>query len=149
MSEYRHIACPQCAAKNRVPVAKLSAGGSCGKCGTPLFSQQPIELTTANFDRMIANHDIPVLVDFWAPWCGPCKMMAPAFAQAAQKLEPQLRLAKLNTENEQDIAARFNIRSIPTLVLFHNGHIIAQQAGAMNLDGLLAWTRANTPHSAR
>jgi len=145
MSEYSHIACPACAAKNRVPVAKLGAGGTCGKCGTPLFNQRPIELTTANFDRMINNHDIPVLVDFWAPWCGPCKMMAPAFEQAAQKLEPQLRLAKLNTENEQAIAARFNIRSIPTLALFHNGRIIAQQAGAMNLDSLLAWVRTNAP----
>jgi thioredoxin 2 len=147
MTDYRHIACPICAAKNRVPVNKLDAGGTCGKCGAPLFNRRPVELTTANFDRMINNTDIPVLVDFWAPWCGPCKMMAPIFEQAAQKLEPGVRLAKLNTENEQAIAARYNIRSIPTLALFKNGRVVAEQAGAMNLDGLLAWTRSKTSGS--
>jgi thioredoxin 2 len=136
MTDYRHIACPICA-----------AGGTCGKCGAPLFNRRPVELTTASFDRMINNTDIPVLVDFWAPWCGPCKMMAPIFEQAAQKLEPGVRLAKLNTENEQAIAARYNIRSIPTLALFKNGRVVAEQAGAMNLDGLLAWIRSKTSGS--
>ncbi|NOR52043.1 MAG: thioredoxin TrxC [Gammaproteobacteria bacterium] len=137
-----HIACPICSTTNRIPGDRLSAGGNCGKCGKPLFNQRPVELTGSNFDRMINNNDIPVLVDFWAPWCGPCKMMAPAFEQAAQQLEPKLRLGKLNTENEQAIAARYNIRSIPTLAIFKNGKMIAQQAGAMNLDQLLAWSRS-------
>lgn len=137
-----HVTCPTCATTNRVPAEKLSAGGTCGKCGRPLFNQRPVELTRSNFDRMIKNNDIPVLVDFWAPWCGPCKMMAPAFEQAAQQLEPNVRLGKLNTENEQAIAARYNIRSIPTLAIFKNGKVVAQQAGAMNLNQLLAWSRS-------
>jgi thioredoxin 2 len=142
MNNFLHIACPICLTTNRVPTNKLSGKGTCGKCGAPLFNYRPVELTRSNFDRMINNNDIPVLVDFWAPWCGPCKMMAPAFEQAAQQLEPQLRLGKLNTENEQAIAARYNIRSIPTLALFKNGKVVAQQAGAMNLDQLIAWSRS-------
>lgn len=147
MTDYRHVACPICAAKNRVPLAKLDGSGTCGKCGAPLFNHRPLELTTANFDRMLKNHDIPILVDFWAPWCGPCKMMTPIFEQAAQQLEPQIRLAKLNTENEQSLAARFNIRSIPTLALFQNGRLVAEQAGAMNLPQLLSWARTHAQGS--
>ncbi|MDH5612698.1 MAG: thioredoxin TrxC [Gammaproteobacteria bacterium] len=142
MNNFLHIACPICATTNRVPTNKLNGKGACGKCGAPLFNYRPVELNSNNFDRMIKNNDIPVLVDFWAPWCGPCKMMAPTFEQAAQQLEPHIRLGKLNTENEQAIAARYNIRSIPTLALFKNGRVIAQQAGAMNLDQLIAWSRS-------
>jgi thioredoxin 2 len=125
----------------------MNGSGSCGKCGTPLFNFKPVELTAANFDRVLNNHDIPVVVDFWAPWCGPCKMMAPAFEQAAKQLEPNVRLAKLNTENEQAIAARYHIRSIPTLAIFSNGKLVAQQAGAMNREQLMAWVNNNTRRS--
>jgi len=143
-----HIACPICTTTNRIPANRLDAGGTCGKCGAPLFNHRPVELNSSNFDRMINNNDIPVLVDFWAPWCGPCKMMAPVFEQAAQQLEPQIRLGKLNTENEQAIAARYGIRSIPTLAIFKNGKVIAQQAGAMNLDQIITWSRSQVGTSA-
>ncbi|MDH3343148.1 MAG: thioredoxin TrxC [Gammaproteobacteria bacterium] len=142
MTQPVHITCPNCSTTNRIPANRLDAGGTCGKCGAPLFNHRPVELNSGNFDRMINNNDIPVLVDFWAPWCGPCKMMAPAFEQAAQQLEPQIRLGKLNTEKEQSIAARYGIRSIPTLAIFKNGKVIAQQAGAMNQEQLISWARS-------
>jgi thioredoxin 2 len=125
-----------------VPDDKLAAGGVCGKCKKPLFNRKPIELTSGNFDRIIAHSDLPVMVDFWAPWCGPCKMMAPVFEQAAQQLEPNMLLAKLNTENEQSIAARFGIRSIPTIAIFKGGRVVAQQAGAMDMGSLTRWAQS-------
>ena len=142
MSASKHVVCSSCLTTNRVPEHRLGAGGVCGKCGKPLFTRKPVELTSANFNKIIANNDLPVMVDFWAPWCGPCKMMAPVFEQAAQQLEPNMLLAKLNTENEQAIAARYNIRSIPTVAIFRGGRVVAQQAGAMDMRSLTSWAQS-------
>ncbi|MDO8291929.1 MAG: thioredoxin TrxC [Gallionella sp.] len=142
MSESVHIVCPHCDGINRVPAAKLHEHPACGKCKQALFDAHPVELNSGNFALHISRNDIPVLVDFWAPWCGPCRAMAPAFAQAAEKLEPVMRLAKLNTEEAQELAARYNIRSIPTLALFRGGREIARQAGAMDAGGIVQWARS-------
>lgn len=141
MSEGLHVVCPHCNGVNRVPAVKLNDGGLCGRCQKPLFSAQPLELNAANFSTHIGRSDLPVLVDFWAPWCGPCKMMAPVFAQAASQLEPRYRVVKVNTEAEQGLASQYNIRSIPTLALFKQGKEVARMAGAMDLQNLLAWVR--------
>ena len=136
-----HVVCPGCAAVNRIPEQRLNEGPRCGKCRQPLFTGHPVELDGAGFQRHLARNDIPLLVDFWAPWCGPCQMMAPAFVQAAARLEPYVRLVKVNTENEQQIAAAYNIMSIPTLALFRNGREIARQPGALGPDDIVRWTR--------
>ena len=141
MSNALHIVCPSCGGINRVPSDKLGAGGKCGKCKQALFQAQPLELTAANFDQHLQKSDIPLVVDFWAPWCGPCKMMAPVFQQAAAQLEPQVRLVKVNTEQEQALAARYQIRSIPTLAIFKNGQESTRMAGAMDLNNLVRWVR--------
>ncbi len=140
MSQPLHIACPHCATTNRVPAARLAEHPNCGACKQPLFTGHPVALTDATFDRHL-KADLPLVVDFWAPWCGPCRTMAPAFEQAAAQLEPSLRLAKLNTDEEPASAGRYGIRSIPTLIVFRHGREVARQAGALPASALVEWIR--------
>ncbi len=143
MDKPLQVVCPHCNATNRVPPERLAEGGNCGKCKQALFSGHPVVLDAAAFERQVAASDIPLVVDFWAPWCAPCRTMAPHFERAAAELEPGVRLAKLNTEEEQAIAARYSIRSIPTLVMFRRGKEIARQSGAMDGAALSRWVRSH------
>ena len=137
-----NASCQHCNAKNRLPSDRLGDNPKCGKCKSPIFSGKALELSSANVAAVLNHNDLPVLVDCWADWCGPCKSFAPVFTQAATELEPKLRFAKLNTEKEQGIAGRWQIRSIPTLILFKAGKEVARQSGAMSLAQLKQWLLA-------
>ena len=139
------VVCPACHTTNRVPSARLSEGPSCGRCGEPLFAGKPVELDAEAFERHVGRGDLPLVVDFWAPWCGPCRMMTPVIEQAARELGLTVRVAKLNTESEQQVDARFGIRSIPTLAVFKDGREIKRQAGAVNYATLVDWLRSALP----
>lgn len=143
------IVCPQCFVTNRVPNARLADAPTCGKCHQALFQASPVSVDMAQFQKMIAYNDMPVIVDFWAQWCGPCKMFAPVYAQAAEQLEPRFRLLKVDTEAHQDIASQYRIQSIPTIAVFKQGKEFTRQAGAMQLGQFLQWVDQNIPASAQ
>ena len=135
------IACPSCGGLNRVADEKLSQNPTCGKCQAPLFQGKPLEMNGEQFARAMNKTELPMVVDFWAPWCGPCKMFAPTFSEAAKQLEPYARLVKINTEIEQQVAMQYNIRSIPTLAIFKNGQEVNRISGAMNLSQFMQWVK--------
>ena len=138
-----NVACPHCHTANRVPAHRLGDAPKCGTCSLPLFEGHPVELAEADFERHVARCDLPIVVDFWAPWCGPCSAMAPVFERAARELEPQVRLVKVNTDAAQLLAARLDIRGIPTFAIFEQGREVARASGAMNLARFVEWVRAN------
>jgi thioredoxin 2 len=139
----RHVVCPSCSAINRVPATRSALEAKCGTCHNTLFTGRPVNVDGNGFERHVARNDMPVVVDFWAPWCRPCLAMAPAYEQAASELEPHFRLLKVNADEEQPLMAKFGIRSIPTTMMFLKGNVVARTAGAMNARAIVAWAK---PH---
>ena len=134
-----HIVCQNCHATNRLPETRKASEGQCGKCKHDIWNGNPVELTETQFSKYTSKNDFPVIVDFWASWCGPCKMMAPIFSDIAEEMKNQLLFAKVNTESAQQLGARLNIRSIPTLALYHRGKEIDRIAGALPAPQLKQW----------
>jgi thioredoxin 2 len=147
VSNIRHFVCGSCGRINRLPIERASKDARCGACHQPIFTGHPIEVDEEGVGRHIANNDIPVLIDVWAPWCGPCRAMAPMFERAAELLEPRVRLLKLNSDKAPAVSSRLNISGIPTLLLMRGGREIARQAGAMDAPGIVAWTEAGLARS--
>lgn len=143
MSEVIQSVCPQCLAINRLPLDRKAEEAKCGKCRAALFQARPLEVNAAVFQKLLHKEGRPLLVDFWAPWCGPCRMMAPAFEQAALQLEPEFRLLKVNTEAEPILGSHYGIRSIPTLMLFHQGKELARQPGALGMQDIVRWAKSH------
>ena len=143
MPDSIHLVCAHCGGVNRIPDTRDPADAACGKCHRPLLSGKPVALGDADFERFISRNDVPVVVDFWAEWCGPCRMMAPVFEQTAQSMEPGLRFAKVDTESARSVAARYNIRSIPTLIVFRNGQEVDRRSGALDGRTLAGWLSAH------
>ena len=141
MTQVVHVVCPHCDAVNRVPPERLAEDAKCGKCRAPLFAGAPLALDEGRFAKHLGRGDLPLVVDFWAPWCAPCRAMAPAFETVARRIEPQARLIKVNTEEAQALAGRYGIRSIPTLVVFRGGREVARTLGAMDAAALENWIR--------
>lgn len=139
MKDAVHVVCPQCEAVNRVDGNRMGQGPKCGRCSATLFSGRPVSVTASAFEKHVSRSHVPVVVDFWAPWCGPCRMMAPAFESAARYLEPHVRFLKVNTEEERALASRYAIRSIPTVVIFRRGRELARRSGAMDASELERW----------
>ena len=142
MSEGRKVVCGNCGKTNRLPAERAPAAARCGSCHQPIFTGHPVEVDEAGFGRHLANSDIPLLIDVWAPWCGPCRAMAPMFERAAGELEPDVRLLKLNSDNAPALSSRLSISGIPTLLLMRGGREIARTSGALGAQRIVAWTKA-------